>query len=244
MSKIICLRILAIFAGFAGPAAADVCRWVDEDGVYHYAATCPAGVTGIVVHTGPPPTVEQLESAIRRSEEMLSERQALNDLSEQKKTEKLRAGQAMLADRAANDNICEDAFRNREIPDWQLPVYFDDKSRLYYRDSLHHHWYAGTRIYLDDSDRQVESDRARQLIDDHCAGFAPSRPEYVARFREAPNIRETKDLLYYLGSPVAPPAGDVCQYANFLAGEMRQQSSGLKSDDEREFEALFNRNCR
>ena len=243
MSRIFSLPVLALLAGFAGPGIADVCKWVDEYGVFHYAETCPEGVAGTEFRTEAPPSEEQVEAAIRRSEEMLSERQARSGLSEQEKTEKFLAGRAKLAGRATTESLCADAFRKREILDLQLPVYYDDRNSLYYRDSLHHHWYEGPRIYLDDNARQLESDLNRQLIVEECAEFKPQRLEYVVRFRDAPNVQETLYLLRYPDSPAGPPARDVCQYAEFLSKEMHRYSSGLQSDDSREFEALINRNC-
>ena len=42
-----------------GDARADICKWVDEDGVTHYAAECPEGVDSRQVELEPPPPSRQ-----------------------------------------------------------------------------------------------------------------------------------------------------------------------------------------
>lgn len=50
----------------AGSVAAQMCKWVDENGSVHYAERCPEGVEGERVELQPGPSPEQEEAAARR----------------------------------------------------------------------------------------------------------------------------------------------------------------------------------
>jgi hypothetical protein len=55
---------------------ADICKWVDDQGVTHYAERCPEEVESEPVEIQPPPTEAQQEAARQRSEALLQSRQA------------------------------------------------------------------------------------------------------------------------------------------------------------------------
>lgn len=61
--------ILALLLG--GLLCADICKWVDEQGVTHYAERCPEGVAAETVEVEPPLTEAQQEAARQRSETLL-----------------------------------------------------------------------------------------------------------------------------------------------------------------------------
>lgn len=47
------LGIASIVTGVS--AQADICKWIDENGVTHYAAECPEGVDSRQIEIEPPP---------------------------------------------------------------------------------------------------------------------------------------------------------------------------------------------
>ena len=49
------------------------CKWVDENGVVHYAETCPDDVDSTEIHTQAPPSHERVEQAVRSSEQLLEQ---------------------------------------------------------------------------------------------------------------------------------------------------------------------------
>ncbi len=126
----------------------------------------------------------------------------------------------------------------------QLTIYFDEQLRMNYRDSLHHHWYQGPRIYLDDEARVWQAERNDELIERQCAGEQPAPLGAVVRFRNAPTLRETIDLLSDAGTPGAPPTDDLCAYAERLAEDIAQNPAGEPPDDIRHLQGLRGRHCR
>lgn len=57
---------------------ADICKWVDDRGVTHYAERCPEEVDSEPVEIQPPPTEAQQEAARQRSEALLQSRQTFS----------------------------------------------------------------------------------------------------------------------------------------------------------------------
>ena len=57
----------------ASSAPADICKWVDENGVTHYAEKCPEGIEAEAVDIPPPPAEADIEAARARSESLLQQ---------------------------------------------------------------------------------------------------------------------------------------------------------------------------
>jgi hypothetical protein len=57
----------------AGPVRAQICKWVDEEGVTHYARECPELVDGKEIEIDAPPSEQQLEDAKKRAEALLQQ---------------------------------------------------------------------------------------------------------------------------------------------------------------------------
>jgi len=53
------------------PLTAQMCKWVDKNGVSHYAQQCPEGIEGEQLMLDESPSKEQQAEAARRSEELL-----------------------------------------------------------------------------------------------------------------------------------------------------------------------------
>ena len=73
MMKIPSLVVLLMLVVFSGPGVAGFCKWVDENGVVHYAETCPDDVDGTEIDTQAPPSHERVEQAVRSSEQLLEQ---------------------------------------------------------------------------------------------------------------------------------------------------------------------------
>jgi hypothetical protein len=58
----------------ACPSQAKICKWVDENGVTHYAEKCPEQVDSTEVNIHAPPSNNQVEDARQRSQALLQQR--------------------------------------------------------------------------------------------------------------------------------------------------------------------------
>jgi hypothetical protein len=67
------VTVLAVF--FVEGARADICKWVDDDGVTHYAMECPESVDASEVDIEEGPSAEQVDAAIQRSEALRQSRE-------------------------------------------------------------------------------------------------------------------------------------------------------------------------
>lgn len=76
--KVVSLYFLAILGTVCvlkgGVVRASFCKWVDEQGVTHYAEKCPKSVDAKPVKIQPPPSEQQVEAARMRSEALLREK--------------------------------------------------------------------------------------------------------------------------------------------------------------------------
>jgi hypothetical protein len=168
MSGFLKLLILALLLILIAPRAAGICKWVDQDGVAHYAETCPEDSHSKEVEIAPPPTPAQVEAAKHRMAEAISRTSARKQQEEQQNQ------QALLQDKAddedANKKViaCADARWSLTILGKPLPVYYDSENKLHSNRSLHASWYEGQRIYLDDQQRQQEIERLTQVEEINC----------------------------------------------------------------------------
>jgi len=147
---------------------AEICKWVDEKGVTHYAAECPEKVDAQEVEIQKGPTEQEIEQAQKRSQQLLDKRAARRELEKQEKEQKALAEQALLKEQEHKEAICVDAARNNFLLRYSLPVYFDENNELHCDRSLHHYWYEGERVYLSDKERQAEMKRYTELINNYC----------------------------------------------------------------------------
>lgn len=238
-------RTLAAMLWLAAlPLAADLCKWVDEDGCVHYAETCPPGVEGTAVETAPPPSQEQLDAAVRRAEEMLQQRHTRKTQTEAEQAQADAALQKARSSARARDQACETAFAERQILAIDLPIYRDDQGGLHHKESLHDYLYQGERRYLADAERSRALGEANAFYAAQCRGFEPATRNYVYRFRRQPTTTELLGLLQDMPDPAGPPGGDLCAFAKIAQQELRDWSTGIPSDNQRELDRLIGERCR
>jgi len=70
--NIVALGICALV--LACPSQAKICKWVDENGVTHYAEKCPEQVDAAEVEIHAPPSNKQVEDARQRSQTLMQQR--------------------------------------------------------------------------------------------------------------------------------------------------------------------------
>jgi len=235
----LCLISLAITWSIS---PADMCKWVDENGVVHYAETCPEGIEGASVKTQPGPSPAEVAAAQERSQAMQQQRAAARESDQA--AQQARADQAQSRQgREELAAVCEHSFREVDLLKFDMPVYRDSGGRLHHQESLHHHFYDGPRSYIDDEDRAAELAALEAQIARECDNVRPARSSYVYRFIGKPNAVETLRLLEDMNLPGGPPMEEACTYARLTAQDLRKEKPGIPSDDQRELDRLLNEHC-
>lgn len=224
MSRSTVLIAIALLAGIAGPSVADVCKWVDKQGVVHYAETCPRGVTSTKIQTADPPSQEEVEAAIARSRQMLAERQARKDLKK-KEQELMEQEQQDLLERGnAMQESCIEARWSLQALTKTLPVYYDEDDQLHWARSLHDYWYEGERTYVDDQQRQSEIAHYQRVEAENCSEQEPDIHDRIVAYREKADR-------------------EMCAFLKNRLESMRKQNTGIPSNEMREHEETIRTHC-
>ncbi len=166
--KILRLVVLFLLLSFAGPGVAEFCKWVDENGVVHYAETCPEDVDSTEIETQAPPSQAQVEEAKRRLEQLQDERQARREVEMQEAEQKAAEEQQLRAGKSAQTELCYEARTNLQILGTQRPIYFDEVGKIRLQSLYDSDTYEGKRTYIDDDDRQINFERWNQIALDNC----------------------------------------------------------------------------
>lgn len=184
MSQIVWTVVLICFLAGNVPAQAQVCKWVDSEGVTHYASECPEGVETQQVEIQPPPPQEQLDEAKRRADRMKEEAKAAKASASE------RANEARLQRQTAESNVdaraeaCVQATLNSAILMVAAPVYYDENGELHHQRSPHSETYRGTRHHLDEQQRAAELRRYELQIADNCGESAAENQAQTEKFKD------------------------------------------------------------
>ncbi len=133
----------------AGIAAAEVYRWVDEDGKVHYGDRKPATGTGTRALALPPAPSRDADHA----ERALKQRRLL-DAFDAERDERRQAETAAAAAKHEREERCAKLERDLDR--------FNRANIVYSRDE------SGARIYMSDEEREATVARAREWRDKHC----------------------------------------------------------------------------
>jgi hypothetical protein len=142
---------MAVFLSF--PAYGDICKWVDDEGVTHFANECPDGVEASSVAVDESPTAEQLADAENRSKQLYNNRTANRDSSEQEDAEQSRERQQSKRDASRRTSECRKSIRELGILSMQRPIFYDGNGRLHHDREGFAYTYNGPRRYVEDKER-------------------------------------------------------------------------------------------
>lgn len=226
-----------------GMAQAGVCKWIDRDGVVHYAEACPEGVEGTVVRTDPPPSQRELDAAAKRSQALLEQRQHRSEQIRQAQEQELDTRREQQHREAGLAQECEAAFAERNRLSAELPVYRDQQGQLHHVQSLHDYWYRDERRYLEDQERAEALAQVELRIETTCEGLRPSKFTYVYRYPDPPRLSTVLELLDKMQSPFAPTQDEVCSFARQVLSDLESARQGLLSDEQRQLKPLVNARC-
>jgi hypothetical protein len=201
-----------------------ICKWVDENGVVHYAETCPDNTQSTDVPIIEPPSRKQVEEANRNAEKVRNEVKSHSETLEQEREQQ--AGESLADVETTNANIekCAEARWRLAILSKQLPVYYDEDNSLHFNRSLHHYWYTGNRNYLDDAQRQAEVLRYTSVEKEACTDTEADIRARIMKYQE----KSQKDMCGHLENKLAT---------------LRKDSTGIPSDEMRELEDLLKTRC-
>lgn len=225
MSGFIKLALLAILLILITPESAAICKWVDEDGIVHYAENCPEDSDSSEVRIKAPPSQEQIDASTERSERLKS---VVSTRKAQESLEKNQASAKMQNLEKTTDNMirtCAEARWNLGILQKQLPVYYDEENQLHYKRSLHDYWYEGQRTYLDDQQRETEIRHYTQVEQQTCTESESGSRERIRIYMEKRD-------------------NEICRHLEQKLANMKKFSTGIPSSEMRELEQTIDTNCR
>lgn len=151
------LRVLIMLFILAIPfaAAAEVYKWVDENGVVHYSETPPPDRTTETVEVpeapGTAPATEAEGVYDAAIAEMGARREQRESLREQEAAERKAREEA----RTVNERACAEAIHYLATLKKQCPVFYDGAGylRAACPGTVYRYW-EGERTYIDDDERQ------------------------------------------------------------------------------------------
>ena len=138
---------------FAGPVQAEICKWVDEDGVTHFSKYCPDDVDGdkIVVEEGP--TQQQSHDVKRNAQQLYDKRSQRREAEEIKSDQQARDARQARAEASRRESNCRKAGRSLKVLTTQRPVFYDNRNTLHHDREGFAYTYEGPRRYLEDEER-------------------------------------------------------------------------------------------
>lgn len=225
MSNLLRSVLLVLVLVFAASESAGICKWVDENGVVHYAETCPEDSSSSEVRIEPPPPQEQIDATARRMEKLRSDVKAHATEREQEEDQNSQQTEKLEQTSDTMNRRCAEARWNLEILRKQLPVYYDDENQLHYKRSLHDYWYTGQRTYLDDERRAAEITHYTMVEEQTCTGSEADIRERISMYMEKRD-------------------SEVCQHLRNKLVNMKKFNTGIPSDEMRELEELIATRCR
>jgi hypothetical protein len=160
-----------------GDARADICKWVDEGGVTHYAAECPEGVDSRQVEIEPPPPSRPGDKQAASPEALSGSEQELPKNRNDRQQDRKRAKESA----AEEERRCLETREQLAVLQEQLPVYRDEQGK--FRPKWLHDTYQGERVYLDDDQRPAEIARVRKDIQAICPNANDAADQDLARLQ-------------------------------------------------------------
>ncbi len=169
MMKIPRLAVLLMFVVFSSPGIAEICKWVDENGVVHYAETCPEDIDSTEIEIQAPPSQAQVEEAVRRLEQMQEKISKRKEAELQEEAANSLATEESVEENDARErDTCLAAKSNLRILSEQRPVYFDDEGNIQFDRSVYSLAYKGERRFIEDQKRSELVQNWKNAVDYYC----------------------------------------------------------------------------
>jgi len=176
--------VLIMLIVFSGPGVAEICKWVDKNGVAHYSKTCPENVDSAEIKIQAPPSQEQVEEAVRRLEQLQEKRKVQREIKNQQAEKRAAEKQQLRAEKDAQRELCVEANINLQVLRTTRPVYYDEVGRLHIQWLFDSDLYEGKRRYIEDDERQVSFERWNQIALDNCLRPKSEIKKQIELYRE------------------------------------------------------------
>lgn len=228
MRQTVLFILLACCWCFVEAARAQMCKWVDENGVTHYATECPQGVEGKVLELDTEPSKTEAREARQRARQVqdeLRDRRAGEVLEAEEKAARERAADAQAAERR---DICIHALMNLATLELTVPVYYDETGELHHDRSRRSRAYEGQRTYLDDADREAETRRYQREAADYCEQ-SKAEQEKIARMIREKSIDEVRQ--------------EICAAKRYELERIWSGLTGIPPPAVRELQKYIEENC-
>lgn len=158
--------------------AAGLCKWTDENGVVHYAETCPEDKDAQLIEIAPPPDPERVEEAKRRAQAMIHDRELRQSESQSQEAEKKAAMARQSESALTARSSCVEAMMDLHNLREGEAMYFDEDGRLHDQFSIHSESYTGERRYIEDEEHKALIRQKAGIVSAACE---QSREEIIAR---------------------------------------------------------------
>jgi len=236
--------MVACIAWYPGTGLPQVCKWVDEEGVTHFAEKCPEGIEGVVIGIEAPPPRERVEAAEARARQGAESRAARRELEQREKEQAAREKSLRAEESGSREQACVEAFRARQTLSAQGPVYMDEQGRVHPDKSLHHYYYHGERNYLSDPQRQAEMQRVSDLLE-NCDQTVSAARLVVRTYARPPGMNEIMNLMQYIKhGGLFESKEDLCGYAEYVLDDLRKSKTGIPDTPMRELDEQIGIHCR
>lgn len=227
MRQIILSLILACAWISTDAAHAEVCKWVDDNGITHYDTECPdeGRAEVLEIDTGPDgepgnESQEDVEQVVHASPlERAENSQAEIALAQP---------QPSVLDNAEARDRCVRAMTNVVVLQLQAPVFYDDQGVLHHGLSDRARAYEGARTYVSDQERETEILRYRNYLRDNC-GRSEAEREGIADLFAAQNLQGIQE--------------EICAGREYLLNRLQVGDSGLPTTAAQELQGYIELNC-
>jgi len=172
----------------------DYCKWMDENGVVHFAEKCPENIETEQVEIQPPPSQDSVQEARRRSEALQSSLEThRQDRADGLERQTARSTQA--DNKKGKRERCVDAMVDLHNLREGEAMYFDEGGKLHDQFSIHSSSYTGDRTYISDAEHKALIEAKQRVVLTDCV---QSQDEVVARFKmlAARSDSQTCKILY------------------------------------------------
>ncbi len=131
-------------------AAAEVYKWVDEDGKVHYGDAPPTQGNSATIRTDPPPSDTAVDQSRNRLDTLREQAAVLNKEREEREKKK----EANEQEKTEQRQRCLQAKNDLRVAEFDGRVFHWDEQ--------------GNRVYLEDDERAAKRARAQKEVDTYC----------------------------------------------------------------------------
>lgn len=174
------LLILLFLFFFSSPVYCGIYKWVDADGVTHYSEESPKNVPTREVEIEPPPSLDSVDEARARLEQLRQQNEARQRRDAERKQQAAANTERVVQAERRKAADCVTASKQLRVLEQQLPVYRDEEGVYHTQSSRHSASYEGKRDYLEDPERLQEIARLREQVETRCESSEAGKRRLLA----------------------------------------------------------------